>query len=171
LAYYAGIGSRDTPDDVLDIMKLVALNLAIKGYILRSGGADGADLAFEEGAYRGFGKAEIYLPWKSFNKEKRIYEPTLYEPAEWTFEIAEKYHPSYRYLKRGAKLLHARNVHQIFGETEISYKTDFVLCWTKDGKGSGGTGQAIRIANDKKIPVLDMGNSDTLAEVIKTYLL
>jgi len=47
--YYAGIGSRSTPDNVLGIMEKLGIVLAKKGFILRSGGADGADKAFEKG--------------------------------------------------------------------------------------------------------------------------
>jgi len=39
---YSGIGSRETPDDILELMKAVAYKLAGRGYTLRSGGADGA---------------------------------------------------------------------------------------------------------------------------------
>jgi hypothetical protein len=62
---YAGIGSRQTPDHVLAAITAVAKVLAERGYILRSGGAEGADTAFEKGA----GKAtEIFLPWRGFNQ-------------------------------------------------------------------------------------------------------
>ena len=47
--YYAGIGARKTPNHVLKYMELQGKLLAEKGYILRSGGAKGADSAFERG--------------------------------------------------------------------------------------------------------------------------
>jgi len=56
--YYSGIGSRDTPLDVCRFMTRVAFFLDKKGYTLRSGGARGADSAFEKGAT----KKEIYRP-------------------------------------------------------------------------------------------------------------
>ena len=46
---YAGIGSRQTPPNVQNIMRQVAKELEKKGYKLRSGHAKGADLAFEQG--------------------------------------------------------------------------------------------------------------------------
>jgi hypothetical protein len=46
---YTGIGARRTPSDVLDLMHSLAMRLS-GGWVLRSGGADGADRAFEEGA-------------------------------------------------------------------------------------------------------------------------
>lgn len=47
---YEGIGSRNTPEDFKYLLFHAAKTLAMKGYTLRSGGADGADSAFEAGA-------------------------------------------------------------------------------------------------------------------------
>ncbi len=47
--YYSGIGSRETPDDIIDVMKQLGKKLADQGWILRTGGAKGADQAFELG--------------------------------------------------------------------------------------------------------------------------
>ena len=47
--YYAGIGSRNTPKEVLDVFESIGKYLALQGFVLRSGGADGADRAFERG--------------------------------------------------------------------------------------------------------------------------
>jgi predicted Rossmann fold nucleotide-binding protein DprA/Smf involved in DNA uptake len=43
---YAGIGSRETPKEVLKSMTNYAKELSATGWVLRSGGADGADTAF-----------------------------------------------------------------------------------------------------------------------------
>jgi len=48
--FYTGIGSRKTPYQVQQQMQRIAQFLAKKGYTLRSGSANGADSAFEEGA-------------------------------------------------------------------------------------------------------------------------
>ena len=45
--YYTGIGSRKTPENILKKFKDIATFLETKQYILRSGGAEGADSAFE----------------------------------------------------------------------------------------------------------------------------
>jgi len=47
--YYAGIGSRQTPDWCLKIFEELGAKLAEEGYILRSGHAEGSDMAFEKG--------------------------------------------------------------------------------------------------------------------------
>ena len=62
---YAGIGSRKTPIKILKEMTKIANFLNKKGYILRSGGAIGADKAFENGSGN---KKEIFYA-KDANKE------------------------------------------------------------------------------------------------------
>jgi len=71
--------------------------------------------------------------------------------------MAKKYHPNWNRLSIGAQKLMVRNCMQILGFTG-DIPTDFVVCWTKDGKASGGTGQAIRIADDYQIPVYNIYN-------------
>ena len=64
---YTGIGSRETPLEYIQLFIRIAEYLASVGYTLRSGGANGADLAFEIGCDNKQGKKEIYIPWYSFN--------------------------------------------------------------------------------------------------------
>ena len=59
--YYAGIGSRETPEDVCGRMTKLASILERKGYTLRSGGAVGADTAFAGGVVDVVRNAEILL--------------------------------------------------------------------------------------------------------------
>ena len=47
--YYAGIGSRTLPYSVVRNMTQMGIKFAEKGWTLRSGGALGADRAFEDG--------------------------------------------------------------------------------------------------------------------------
>lgn len=158
--YYAGIGSRKTPEKVLRQIGRIAATLAKQGYTLRSGRAPGADLAFEKGAYMAQGNAEIYLPWAAFQENKGLFIPKLYEAEDWAWEVAERYHPRWKYLKFGAKMLHARNVHQIYGPTNKSELSKFVICWTKDGKETGGTAQAMRIARALEIPIYNLATDE-----------
>lgn len=63
--WFAGVGSRDTPEDVCKLMQKLAVVFYALGYGLSSGDARGADRAFWEGAllspfYRKIG-ARIYL--------------------------------------------------------------------------------------------------------------
>ena len=161
---YAGIGSRETPSDILKEMEQFAFAAGAK-FILRSGGANGADSAFEAGARRGNGQCEIFLPWKNFNKNTS----PLFEVHEKAFEIAATVHPHFKYMKRPAKLLVARNMHQILGRN-LDDPVEFVVCWTKDGceghetysTKTGGTGSAIALASKCDIPVYNIFSVDSL---------
>jgi len=69
--------------------------------------------------------------------------------------VASLFHPAWDRLSQGAKKLHARNVHQVAGR-ELDQASDMIICWTPGGRGEGGTGQVIRIANYLEIPVFDL---------------
>lgn len=156
---YAGIGSRRAPADQLARMTKSAARLAARGYILRSGGADGADLAFEAGA----GRKEIYLPWSGFNGSAS----NLTRPSRDAEEVAACLHPAWAKLSPAAKKLMARNSHQVLG-ADCRSPADFVVCWTPDGAeteaersaATGGTGQAIALASRWGVPVFNFARPD-----------
>jgi len=148
---YTGIGARETPAHIQLLMTAIAKALDTKGYTLRSGGAKGADSAFEKGVSKI--TPEIYLPWKGFRKSTSL----LYTPSPMAHTIAAKYHPRWNTLKSTVKLLMARNTHQILGQ-DLRTLSNFVVCWTADGKNSGGTGQALRLAVACKIPIYNLHN-------------
>jgi len=168
--YYTGIGSRETPNDILWKMVFLAAKLAKLNWILRSGGADGADSAFEFGCDKAQGKKEIYLPWKDFNKNK---SPHFLIPAK-AYDISAEVHPHWNYLKLPVKKLMARNAQQILGEN-LDTKSIFVVCWTPDGcisdetrsQKTGGTGQAISIASLCDIPVFNLQREDAEDNLMK----
>lgn len=166
--YYTGIGSRETPDDILHFMREVGVVMASAGWILRSGGADGADTAFEIGAWQGRDKplAQIFLPWKGFNGNLSPLE----SPAPWTFPIAQKFHPAWGRLSSGGRLLMARNIHQCLGTNPYDPISTFLVCWTKGGKIAGGTGQALRIAGSYGIPVYNLGSEDGKDRLYQDWL-
>ena len=148
---YAGIGSRETPKDVMSKMTGIAERLSLLGYVLYSGGADGADAAFERGATH----KKIFLPWKDFNG--RLEDGDEYVVPPKNLDFVNEFHPKPTGLTSGGVALMSRNTYQVLGP-DLKNPVEFVLCWTKDGKASGGTGQAIRIANHYKIPVFNLKN-------------
>lgn len=156
MIYYAGIGSRETPKEMLEHFKYIAGVLANKGFTLRSGGAKGADSSFEIGCDRVKGLKEIFLPWRGFENSSS----KLYNISDEAMKIAAKYHPYWYNLSQGAQKLQARNSYQVLGY-DLKTPSNFIICYTKGGKGSGGTGQAIRIAKANNIPVFDFGASGT----------
>lgn len=159
MLYYAGIGSRQTPTDTQWLMGRIANKLQEK-WTLRSGGADGADMAFFYGIDDKNQNAEIYLPWVGFNNCPTSKQDSRFghiEPSAAQLEIAEKFHPNWAACTRGARAMHARNVLQILGH-DLNTPSDMVICWTPNANQGGGTGQAIRIANSLGIPVFDLAD-------------
>ncbi len=152
---YAGIGSRETPSDVLQFMTVTATFLCANGYVLRSGGAPGADLAFEAGVPDPKMK-EIYLPWKKFNGNPS----PLYEVTCDAIDLAKQYHPSWSRLTKAGRQLMARNSYQIMGY-DLETPVAFVICWTRLGKKLGGTAQALRIAEACAIPIYNLYFEET----------
>jgi hypothetical protein len=159
--YYTGIGSRKTPKVVGNLFSDIGKQLENKDYILRSGGADGADSYFEKFVEN----KEIYLPWKNFNHNKS----NLYYICDKAFEFAKYFHLNWNNLSRAAKLFQARNVYQILGHDLNNPKpSSFVVCWTPDGaeakttSRTGGTGQGIRIALYYQIPIFNFRNPESI---------
>ncbi len=167
--YYTGIGSRETPDEVLQMMIKIGAMCAKKSFILRSGGADGADKAFEQGCDKFNGEKEIYLPWKGFNgSQSSLYDLPKSHLAE---EMAFKYHPNLYASKPPVVKLMTRNSYQVMGG-DLKTKSSFVVCYcavSENGKLIGGTSQALRIAKDKNIPIFNLYFKDQL-ELFKQFV-
>lgn len=154
--YFAGIGSRETPESLIPTIQGLSEKLISLGFVLRSGGADGADTFWENAYDKLGGEKEIYLPWKNFNNNSS----PLFEIKDWAIETAEIYHPNWNRLSEAAKKLHSRNVYQIRGYNDYYDElSELVICYTPDGKDSGGTGQAIRVARQHTIPVFNLYDS------------
>ena len=110
--YYAGIGSRKTPYFILQQMKSLATYLEDSGYILRSGGADGADKAFESGVIKG--NKEIF-----YARDVPSDSPAL--------ELASKIHPAWDRCSPYVRKLMARNCWQVLGR-DLKTPVRGVIC-------------------------------------------
>ncbi|MHB8255399.1 MAG: DUF4326 domain-containing protein [Acidiferrobacter sp.] len=171
---YAGIGSRATPQPVLTQMRKVAERLAARGYTLLSGGAPGADTAFASGAGP---TQEIFLPWKGFNGYPMDANDSRQSPTAEAFRVAELLHRAWSALTPAARTLMARNSHQALG-AGLRSPVDFVVCWTPDGcereesrtARTGGTGQAIALADRWGIPVINLMHGNVAMERLKGLL-
>jgi predicted Rossmann-fold nucleotide-binding protein len=159
---YAGVGARQTPVEILQVMRAIARALAKDGYTVQTGAARGADQAFAEGALHADGTARLCLPWGSYEKDwvKSLASPVILDVLQDTdveaFASVEKFHPSPHVLKQSVKRLHARNFC-------ILRQCEFVVCWTPGGVETGGTGQALRIAEHQKQVIWNLGNPEVLA--------
>ena len=154
--YYTGIGSRESPDFVCLAMTEIARILESYGYTLRSGGADGADLAFVAGVTS---LKDIYLPEKGFNRSTS----SLFNVGTDAIALASTIHPAWDKCKTRARLLHARNCYQVLGQN-LDDPSDFLICWTENAEKRGGTRTAIVLAEKNKIPVLNLGKYKTYEE-------
>lgn len=160
MIYYTGIGSRKTPVDVIGDMIALGKFYAERGYTLRSGGANGADSAFEIGCDHGKGLKEIYIPWKGFNGSASKFYDIPVEAAE----IAKKYHPVWDKCTQGTKKLHSRNVCQVLG-LDLNTPSNLLICWTPDGAEIGGTALAIKVAKAYGVQIINLGVSNCLRQV------
>lgn len=147
---YAGIGSRQTPPEILAEMTKAARFMENHNYVLRSGGAIGADRAFERGVTSPANK-EIFLATDAGLK-----------PVH--FALAKHSHPVWENLNDYVKGLMARNVAILFG-IDMERPVDFAICWAPDPVHdkngflkdcSGGTGHTVRVAYAHGIKVYNI---------------
>lgn len=159
---YAGIGSRRTPPRICAQITEIARRLRARGWRLRSGGARGADAAFEAGAGA---DADIFLPFAGFNGHAGGIHP----PAQRAFEIARAVHPAWDRMGEAAQKLQGRNTHQVLG-AQCDSPVHFVCCWSPDGaeresdrtRETGGTGQAIALADRWGAPCFNLARPGAL---------
>lgn len=167
---YTGIGSRRTPPHVLEDMRCIGVALA-NTYGLRTGGAEGADTAFADGAIAFGGPVCIYRP-EAIRSSKGVVV-TWGPPSKEAYAVAESVHPAWGSLGDYAKALHARNVHQVLGP-KLNAPSEFLVCWTPDGASSeeetsrstGGTRTAIVVACRNGIPVFNLHEANTYSDAL-----
>ena len=153
---YARIGARATPASMLADMTVMAGWLAGTGWHLTSGGAKGADSAFAAGTPAG--QRTIWLPWRGYNGHRGVDCRVLSSAAlSACIDVAASLHPAWDRCSPTVRKLHARNAAVVMAET-LDRPVDAVVAWTIQGRTTGGTGMAIRIAQARGIPVLNLGS-------------
>lgn len=163
--WYAGIGSRRAPPDILDLQTRIARAMAALGWGCRSGGAKGSDTAYEAGAGP---NCQVFVPYHGYKGY-----PLLYPLPQEAYALGARFHPNWQNLQDFAKDLMARNGQQILGPN-LDQPSKFVSCWTPDGcesgktrsPATGGTGQAISIASAYGIPVFNLANPDSYRRIM-----
>lgn len=159
MKYYSGVGSRQTPQDILALIENIAVVLAQRNFTLRSGGAYGADKAFEIGAGM---DADIFYADQA---------------TQAAADIAKQFHPAWHRCSNYARKLHARNAFQVLG-INLDTPSKFLICWTPDGCEyhanrsikTGGTGTAISIANHYNVPVFNLANETSRTRICTKIL-
>ncbi|SHH46386.1 hypothetical protein [Ferrimonas marina] len=184
---FAGIGSRDIDAEISQCLIRFTAALALQGVAGHSGAAPGTDTSAEIGFILGHmlarrhtaldstqvGEMTPHLPWANFNGAGSNPNSRVYQPAATA--IAEQFHPNWAGLSASARHLMARNSHQIL--PDLKHPVSAVLAYTADGcqdgsattSRTGGTGQALRLADHHHVPIFNAGNPDTLA-MMDAYL-
>lgn len=170
MLYYTGIGSRKCRKlpHVMKALYDIAEILSKQGYTLRSGGADGADTAFELGAKERLIRSpkqlyDIFLPWPGFNgrstTDRLNYHgnvPMILDPM--ARDMAKGIHRHWDSLKSGAKQMHTRNVYQVLG-ADLDTPSDFLVCYAEaddEGIPKGGTRTAWVLAKQYNVPCFNL---------------
>lgn len=187
IMYWTGVGSRETPPEIQQVMVDLGYTLADMGWVLRSGHAEGADSAFERGVQQWFmdnveihniddvePPMEIYLPYNGFcgAKAEGIHYilPNEFNNYDVAKRIASRIHPAWNNCSDFAKNAHSRNVYQVLG-MELKEPSKMLVCWAKPsnkfGNVQGGTGTAVALANECDIPVYNLYNEFTLNKILK----
>jgi len=172
---YAGIGSRETPPAVIELIESIGVAMAERGCVLRTGASPGADQAFFRGAIAGCGRVELYLPWPDFEagswsgaESDRVEVHPRPSPAACA--VSADVHPSWSSLGEPERLLLARDAHQALG-ADLHTPARLVVCWTADGSAGGwgatadGTHHALRIAERHGVPVFNLARPDRAAAI------
>lgn len=159
---YTGVGSRQTPERVCELIRRIAARLETRGWHVRTGDAAGADRAFADGAVS-LENVTVFAPWKRKEHDDRtvVLDGDI---AARAHAIAKEIHPVWDALKWADKALHARNVPQVLGST-LEAPSRFLACWTEDGaeteeetsRRTGGTRTAIVVASRNGVPVYNLG--------------
>jgi len=158
---YTGIGARDVPDDIGQLQIQIAEAMALKGYKLRSGAADGSDHKFETGCLNVKGVGEIYLPWDGFKGKDRLIptDNVLYilnhgqEGKAAKILIESGVCDYIDNVQKATYHFFCRNVYQVLGET-LDKPSNVVIYYAPEDylqECMGGTRIAVNLARKRGI--------------------
>lgn len=144
----------------------LAQHLASLSWECYSGHAAGMDQAFEKGAGT---HATVYLPFMSFNKNVPLLAAKVYNyPTPLAMMLARKFHPAWDRLGSTGQLLMARNTHQVLGRN-CNEPVDMQVCWTPNGRETGGTAQSMRLCRHYGVPVYNLAIADDVRKLEQKF--
>lgn len=178
---YAGIGSREAPDYMLDLMTQLGRELCTDGWQLASGFAKGSDKAFYKGAtlsprFREVGALNILagnerdLPF--VDPDNGFINAQTLPNYEQARQLALEARGSWHGLEVNGIALHSRNPYQVLGLDLQSPVQAVVLYAEPIGTGravKGGTNTAYQIALKHGIPVYNLYTPEGM-EYAENYL-
>jgi hypothetical protein len=168
-------------------MQTIAQDLAADGWTLRSGGAAGADQAFERGWWqwhqtqdvqRSSRRAEIYIPWDGFNDHwATSHDGSNFLENEMNRDeaegIAASVHPAWDRCSPEARRLHTRNAYQVL-VNNLDTPSDMLVCWAKPVglRGvQGGTSTSFAIARMFGVKCFNLYDAKSLNELAEIHQL
>ena len=150
--YYGGVGSRETPESVLNKFITIASSLEVNNFYASTGCADGADKAFRIGC----SEPRIY----TCRGSEHGIDPQHYSNYFKTEYIVKELLGVTRYnnMSTFAKLAHRRNCYQILGD-DLTTPVEFTLLYAKPNKSGdgvlGGTVTAYKLSKALGIPTFN----------------
>jgi len=174
---YTGIGSRETPLEIRDLMTEIAMHFQSHGYTLRTGSVSVADRAFEIGAGE---NKEIYVPWNGWNDRPGITSvsiaSTRLAQSIWEQRRVNGWEPflsahvdeKWDDIHPGTKDLLAKSVCMVLGK-DLNEPSDALVCWTPQCRVIGISAHVMVLAAINKIPMFNLCDPETL-DVIKIML-
>lgn len=166
-AVYAGVGPRKAPAEALALLSGLSASLARAGLMLRTGYADGADLALYQGAIDAGGAAELILPWSGYNQCSGGH--VLTNPR--AMEIARQMWGPEPVTDTIARLL-ATGVTHVLG-LNLDDPAPFVVYWLPFRPGQAvnaplpqsGTAVGVRTARAYGIPAFNVADPEQVREL------
>jgi len=168
----ACVGSRTLDPSALALLTAIGASLVTAGWIVHSGGAQGADQAFARGAAHALGTTVhpagglvIHLPWASYERAaadaavrqsggRALIDTQPFTPDERA--TALQFHPAPDRLSPAGITLMTRNVRIVRPQGLAADPVHLVIAYPSNRLGGGGTGQAIRLAESFGIPIHDL---------------
>lgn len=152
-----------------------------RGWMLRSGGATGADTAFHQGVLKSSRYPEIlpeiYLSWSGMggmypDPSQGLIDSQRNHLWQTATEIALQARGSFNGLGRGGIAHHTRNVFQVLG-SDLRTPSRMLVCWARPigrrGNVAGGTNTAVQIALKYNVPVRNLYYPEVI-ESVETWL-
>lgn len=175
--YYTGIGSRETPIDIQQLMTEIAMYLRAEGWTLRTGSGSRADKSYQIAAGE---NKEVYVPWDNFYPGQVGITSLTEESSRmahdiWKFREQKGLVPTdgsisgkWEDLHPGTKAMLAKAMCMLLGKN-LNTPSDMVICWTPGAKIVGISSHVICLAVFKHIPVFNLAEYET--EVIVREML
>jgi len=168
----ACVGSRTLDPSALALLTAIGASLVTAGWIVHSGGAQGADQAFARGAAHALGTTVhpagglvIHLPWASYERAaadaavrqsggRALIDTQPFTPDEWRTAARAPRRPD-RFNPYDVPLL--ADTLRILCPQDLADPVHLVIAYPSNGRDPGGdTDQAFRLAESFGIPLHDL---------------